>query len=224
MRILKMLFALFVMGWVARYLGKEDFGILQYGIAFAGLFGPLAILGLPEIGIRDIVNEPEARDEILGTIFVLRLTGGLIGFILVLVTIYFVREEPTVRLITGIAALTLFLQAFESIDIWFQSKVQSKYTVIAKSVSLVVANLLRILAILTLSPVTAFAVILAISSVITGGGLIIAYRSQGLSLSKWRFRWSRAKDLLSQSWMLVLTGTLSVIYFNIYQVMLGQRS
>ncbi len=221
LKILRMLFAFFVMAWVARYLGKEDFGILQYGVAFIGLFSPLAILGLQVIVVRDIVHEPEARDEILGTTFVMRLIGGLTGFILALVTIHFVREEPIVRLVTGIAALTLFLQAFESIDMWFQSQVQSKYTVIAKSVSLVVANLLRILAILMLAPVTAFAVILVIGVVISSSGLVIAYRAQGYSLRKWRFSMDRAKNLLSQSWMLILTGALSMIYFKIDQVMLG---
>jgi len=35
LRILRMLFALFVMAWVARYLGTGQFGILQYSIAFA---------------------------------------------------------------------------------------------------------------------------------------------------------------------------------------------
>lgn len=222
LRILRMLFALFVMAWVARYLGTEDFGILQYGVAFIGLFGPLAILGLQDITVREIVRDPEARDEILGTTFVMRLAGGLTGFILVLVIIPFVREEPTVRLVTGIAALTLFLQAFECIDMWFQSQVQSKYTVIAKSVSLVVSNLLRILAILMLAPVTAFVVILAISVVISSSGLVIAYRAQGYSLRKWRFSIDRAKELLGQSWMLILTGALSMIYFKIDQVMLGQ--
>lgn len=222
LRILRMIFALFVMAWVARYLGTEDYGILQYGIAFMGLFVPLATLGLQQIVVRDIVRDPEAKDEILGTTFAVRLVGGLTGLLIVLITIYFVREDPTVRLVTGIAALTLFLQAFECIDMWFQSQVQSKYTVIAKSVSLVVSNLLRVLAILLLAPVAAFAVILVISVIVSSSGLVIAYRASGHSLRKWRFSMDRARDLLSQSWMLILTGAFSVIYFKIDQVMLGQ--
>ncbi len=222
LRILRMLFALFVMAWVARYLGTEEYGILQYGIAFMGLFVPFATLGLQQIVVRDIVREPEARDEILGTTFVMRVIGGLAGFLFVLVAIYFVREGRTVRLVTGIAALTLFLQAFECIDMWFQSQVQSKYTVIAKSVSLVVANVLRILAILMLAPVAAFSVILVISVIISSTGLVIAYRSKGHSLRNWRFSGGRARKLLGQSWMLILTGAFSVIYFKIDQVMLGQ--
>ena len=223
LRILRILFALFVMAWVARYLGTENFGILQYGIAFAGLFAPLAILGLQGIVVRDIVRDPEARDEILGTTFVLRLVGGLIALTFVLLSIYFVRRnDPTVRLVTSIVALTLFLQAFDCIDMWFQSQVKSKFTVFAKSSGLVVANILRILAIVNNAPVAVFAAILSIDVIVVGAGLITGYRSQGYRLRNWRFSFARAKDLLSQSWALVLSAALAIIYFKIDMVMLGQ--
>ena len=223
LRILRILFALFVMAWVARYLGTEQFGILHYSVAFVGLFGPLAALGLHGIVVRDIVREPEAKDEILGTTIVLRLVGGLTGFTLVLMAIYFVRrDDPLVRMVTGIAALTLFFHAFDSIDMWFQSQVQSKHTVIAKSVSLVIANLLRILAIVMEAPVTVFAATLVIDTIVAGSGLLISYRSQGHRLRKLRFSMARAKNLLSQSWALILSGALAIIYFKIDQVMLGQ--
>lgn len=225
LRMLRILFALFVMAWVARYLGTENFGILQYGIAFAGLFGPLAILGLQGIVVRDIVRDPEARDEILGTTFVLRLIGGLTAFTLVLLTIYFVRRgDPTVRFVTSIAALTLFLQAFDCIDMWFQSQVKSKFTVFAKSAGVVVANILRVLAIMNNASVLVFALIMCIDVIVVGSGLVIAYRSQGFRLRNWRFSFTRAKELLGQSWALVLSAALSIIYFKIDIVMLGQSA
>jgi len=225
LRILRSLLAIFVMAWVARYLGREDFGVFQYSIAYIGLFGPLVILGLQGIVVRDIVREPEARDEILGTTFVMRLVGGFTGFTLVLLTIYFVRrDDPTVRLVTSIAALTLFLQAFYCIDMWFQSQVQAKFTVFAKGVSLIISNLLRVVAILKGAPVQAFALILVFDAIIVGSGLVIAYRAQGYRLRNWRFSPVRMKNLLSQSWALILSGALTIIYFSIDQVMLGQMA
>ncbi len=224
LRILRMLFALFVMAWTARDLGRADFGILQYGVAFVGLFGPLSVLGLQGIVVRDIVRDPSARDEILGTTFAMRLAGGLTGFLLIIPIISLVRDEPTVRQVTWIAGLTLFLQSFNCIDMWFQSQVRSKYTVIAKTAGLVTANLLRIAAILLLAPVQAFAVILSISAAITSAGMVVAYRTQGYRLRAWRFSMQRARSLLGQSWALILSSALSMIYFKIDQVMLGQIS
>jgi O-antigen/teichoic acid export membrane protein len=225
LKILRILFSLFLAAWVARYLGTERYGVLQYSVAFVALFSPLAILGLQGIVVRDIVRAPEERDEILGTTFILRLAGGLTGFVLVLFLIYAVRkDDPLVRLVTGVTALTLFLQAFDTIDMWFQSQVKSKYTVIAKSVALTVANLVRIAAILMGAPVTIFAVTLVVDVIISGWGLVTAYRSQGHRLRSWRFSIARAKNLLGQSWTLVLSGALAIIYFKIDQVMLGEMS
>jgi PST family polysaccharide transporter len=225
LRILRMLLALFVMAWVARYLGKERFGILQYSVAFVGLFGPLAVLGLQGIVVRDIVRNPEIKDEILGTTVVLRFVGGLTGFILVVTAAWLIRrDDMLVRMITGIVALTLFLQAIDSIDMWFQSRVQSKYTVISKSIALLVTNLARIVAILMNAPLKVFAAIVVMDVIVSGFCLLTAYRLQGQRVFDWRFSMARAKNLLSQSWALILSGALAIIYFKIDVVMLGQMA
>lgn len=221
LRLLRILFSLFVTAWVARYLGTEDFGVYQYGIAFVFLFSPLAALGLQGIVVRDIVRGPEAKDEILGTTFVLRLVGGVAGVILVLLSVNAVRPDQQARVITGVISLNLLLQSFDTIDIWFQSQVQSKYCVIARGAALVFVSIIKIAAILIGLPVMAFAVISVVDAAAGGAGLVIAYRSRGLRLRRWRFSPARARELLAQSWSLILTGALAVIYLKIDQVMLG---
>jgi PST family polysaccharide transporter len=223
LRVIRFLFSIFITAWVARYLGSEMFGIYRYGIAFVGLLSPLAILGLEGIIVRDIVREPESKDEILGTAFLLRLVSGAIGFVLVLILIYYIRREDfLVRTVTGIVALTLIFQTFRNVDLWFQSQIQSKYTVITTSVALTLASLLKIVAIKTRSPVTVFAIITVLEVVFLAAGLVVAYRSQGLRIRRWRFSIIRAKRLIAQSWTLILSGTLAVIYFKIDQVMIGE--
>ena len=63
--------------WLARYLGPEKFGLLNYAIAFVALFGPVSTLGIQGVVIRDIVKDPGAKDVTLGSSFALRLAGGL---------------------------------------------------------------------------------------------------------------------------------------------------
>jgi O-antigen/teichoic acid export membrane protein len=74
------------------------------------------------------------------------------------------------------------------------------------------------------APVTVFAATLVIDTIVAGSGLVISYRSQGHHLRKLRFSMTRAKNLLSQSWALILSGALAIIYFKIDQVMLGQMA
>jgi PST family polysaccharide transporter len=43
--------------WIARYLGPEQFGMLNFAIAFIALFGAIAGLGLQGIVIRDVLRD-----------------------------------------------------------------------------------------------------------------------------------------------------------------------
>ena len=63
----------FVGVWIARYLGPDNYGSFNYAIAYAGLFSFIASLGIDGILSRDLVANPEKRDELLGTAFLLKL-------------------------------------------------------------------------------------------------------------------------------------------------------
>jgi PST family polysaccharide transporter len=113
--------------WLARYLGPEQFGILNYATAFFALFSAVATLGLDEIVVRDIVRATDPNNEILGTSFVLKFVGGLAAFTLAVVAVFFIRptDALTQTLVMVIAFGSVF-QAFDVIDFWFQSEVVSK--------------------------------------------------------------------------------------------------
>ena len=68
-QMLRMVAALLIGVWVARYLGPEKFGIFSYALAFASIFSGLAKLGLDGVIVRDLVNYPDQRDVYLGTAF-----------------------------------------------------------------------------------------------------------------------------------------------------------
>lgn len=71
-RILRMGAGLFVTIWLARYLGAEQFGLLNYATAFVALFSALATMGLNGIIVRDLVKSPETANIVLGTAFVMQ--------------------------------------------------------------------------------------------------------------------------------------------------------
>jgi PST family polysaccharide transporter len=61
-KILRMGVGLFVGVWIARYLGPEQFGLWNFAIAFAVLFGAFATLGLDGIVVRELVKNPERQN------------------------------------------------------------------------------------------------------------------------------------------------------------------
>ncbi len=73
-------------------------------------------------------------------------------------TILFLRPADGLsHWLVGILSAGIIIQAFDAIDFWFQSQVQSKYTVIAKGVAYLVLSALKIILILLEAPLVAFA-------------------------------------------------------------------
>ncbi|OGV76713.1 MAG: O-unit flippase [Lentisphaerae bacterium RIFOXYB12_FULL_65_16] len=224
-RMVRMGVGLLVGVWVARYLGPEQFGILNYAMAFVALFASVASMGLDNIVVRDIVHDPAHADRILGSAFLLRVSGGVFTIAASLLAISVVRRQDTdIIAIVGIIAAGVLFQAFDTIDSWFQAHVQSKYTVLAKNTAFLLLAMVKIFLIYTRAPLLYFAWTVLLEAVAGSVGLIIAYRISGHSLQSWRATVPHAKRLLSQSWPLMLSGLAIMIYVKIGQIMLGELS
>jgi len=124
-KIIRMGIGLFVAIWVARYLGVDQYGTLSYVIAFAGLFGAVASLGLDGIVVRNIVQRTAEEEKMLASAFILKFEGGIVAFLLSLVAAKIVRpdDEYSVYLV-GIVAAGMIFQSFDVVDLWFQSQVK----------------------------------------------------------------------------------------------------
>ncbi len=86
-------FGLVVGIWVARYLGVQQFGLLNYAIAFVAIFNPLANLGLDVVVVRRLVADPTQQQSILGTSFWMRFIAGWLSWLAVIIGIYLLPEE-----------------------------------------------------------------------------------------------------------------------------------
>lgn len=221
-QILQMGLGLFVGVWVARYLGPEQFGLLNYAIAFVSLFASVATMGLGTLVVRDIARNPDCKDETLGTAFAIQFIGGVITLLLTVTVISLLNpNESLTRTLVGVIAAGTIFQSFETINFWFQSQVQSKYTVVAKnSVSLLVAGI-RIGMIQLQAPLIAFAWVRLGEVALSGAALVLIYQSKGNDFKLWRVSWQRGKQLLQESWPLVLSSLAVFIYSKIDQLMLG---
>ena len=223
--IIRMGVGLVVGIWVARYLGPEQFGLFSYALAFVALFTPLSALGLEDIVIRDIVREPECKDQTLGTAFLLMSVGGVLAFLVTTLCILALRPDDSLsHWMVGIIALGSVLQSFSVIDFWFHSQVQAKYLVIAKNIAFLLCSVLKIALILFRAPLVAFAWAYTLELVAIAIGLTIVYNIRGHSLRKWQASAKRAKTLLKDSWPLLFSGVVIMVYLRIDQVMLGEMA
>jgi O-antigen/teichoic acid export membrane protein len=208
--------------WVARYLGPEQFGLLSFAMAFVGLFGAIATLGLRGIAVRDIVRNPSVSQETLGTSFVLQLAGGLVAFLLLMGVIGYLRPDDTfAKTIVAILGFTLVFKASEAVKYWFESQVQSKFTVWTETSVFLTIAVIKVGMILDQAPLIAFIWAAFAEALIVAAALLGIYAWKGGKLANWRYNLSRAKELVSQSWPLILSGIAIMIQARIDQIMLG---
>lgn len=222
-KLLRMGVGLLVGVWVARYLGPEQFGILNYAMAFVALFGVLAGLGLNGIVVRDLVTNPENAKETLGTTFLLQFLGGWLSFGLVVFAINFARPDDSMtKLLVAVLGFATVLKCTDVVRYWFEFKVQSKYVVWMENGIFLVLAIVKGALILMGAPLMAFVWVAFAESAFVAIGLLVVYVCRVGRLSEWRVQCTRGKKLLNDSWPLILSGLAIMVYMRIDQIMLGQ--
>lgn len=221
-RLTRMLLGLIVGAWVARYLGPAQFGELSYALAFTVFFQAVANLGLDGIVVRDIASMPEKSSEILGTALRLRICSGVLAWCAAMASVLVIRSGDTQALIlVALVACGTIFQSADTVDLWFQSQSQSRRTVIVKLVTMFITNGIKIGLILYHSSVVAFAAVQLLEVALGAVSLMWAYRKFPAS-AEWIATWQTAKQLLHESWPLLLGGISVVIYMRINQLMLRE--
>jgi len=222
-KILRMGMGLLVGVWVARYLGPEQFGLLNFATAFIGLFGAIAGLGLENVVVRDIVRDPESARLTLGTTAVLQLMGGLVTYLLILGTITYLRpDDALARTIVAILSTTLLFKVSEIAVYWFESQVQSKYTVWVQNSVFLIFAAVKVSLILLEAPLSAFVWAILGEAAMVASILLLVLNLRGPKVTQLQASMTRAKTLFKDSWPLLLSGLAVIIYMRTDQIMLGQ--
>ena len=221
-RVLSLIVALFVGVYVARYLGPERFGLLSYAGSFVGLFTALATLGLDGIVVRELVKTPERRNELIGTAFWLKAGGAILMWACIAAAIPFTHNDVQTNILTIIIAFAVIFQAFNVIDLNYQAEVKSKYVVYARLVQLVVSSITKLIFIWISAPLVWFACVFLLDAVVLAIGLTAVYLENTGTVWYRKWRWQTAKELLKDSWPLILSGMVISIYMKIDQVMIKE--
>jgi O-antigen/teichoic acid export membrane protein len=223
----RMLTGLVVGIWVARYLGPQEFGMFSYALAFVAIFSTIAKLGLDSILVRDMINAPNKTSVYLGTAFWLKVIGAFATLTFIALATYYAKNNPTINLYIFIIGSGILLQSFEVVEFYFQSKVLSKFVSICKMGQLGLSSLLKIYLILSGADLFWFVVVSLLDQVILAITLFIAYRYQKVESFYRHFDLSLAKELLRNSWPLIFSSLVVMIYMRIDQIMikaiLGER-
>ncbi len=224
-KVLRMGVGLLVGVWIARYLGPEQYGLLNYVTAIVTIFGAVATLGLNGIVVRDLVKEPENTFNTLGTAFVLQLIGAIVAVGLVVCTVIWLRPNDSLAIaMVAILGFSLVFQSSSVIKYWFESQVQSRQIVWVENGVLLLVAAVKIALVLNRATLVTFVWLTLVEAILVSLGLFTIYLKQIGALQHWTASLARAKSLLRDSWPLIISGIAVMIYVRIDQIMLGEMA
>lgn len=219
-KIFSLIVSFFVMSYVARYLGPTNYGLLSYAVSFVGLFSFIANLGIDQIVYREIIRYPEKINEYLGTSFFLKILGGILAFLSVLVTVVILKQENTTNILILLIAFAFIFQSFYVINGFFGSQLLSRYPTIASISVIFLLSIIKILLVLFDKGIIYFAAVYLLESILYALSFLLIYKIYKQNLFSWRFNKNTAKQILRDSWPLLFVSVFALIYSRFDQIMI----
>src|SRR5579859_7230234 len=97
---------------VARYLRPESFGLLNYALSFVSIFSAFSTLGIDQIMVRELAKEPERKDELLATGFIIKIGGSVFLILLMAFVLVFMNHDAFTNLLIMIIATAEIFKGF----------------------------------------------------------------------------------------------------------------
>ncbi len=219
-RIIQMIISLFVGVISARYLGPENYGTLNYGLALVTLFSSIAKLGLESIIVKEYISNKDKNGLIMGSALLLRMISGLLSIVTIMIYIsIFNPNDHVIFITTLLQSLILIFEVFDLIDFWFQSQLKSKYVAIAKTIAYIVMSVYKIVLLVLGKSVEWFAFATSLEYIVILIILSIMYYKNGGQ--KLKVSLKLGANLLKQSYHFIISGLLVTIYTQMDKIMIG---
>lgn len=220
-RIFQMLIGLVINMVTARYLGVNNYGIINYVASFIAFFTPICSLGLEGIIIKELVDHPQKQGEVIGTAMGMRIISSLLSMVSILLILAFLN--PGDKVILGVAILQSLILLFNTADLfefWYQSRLESKKSVKIKVTSYFVVAGYKILILVFHKNIYWFALSNTLDMIVASILLFISYKKN--SGPRLCFSFRKGKNMLKLSYNFILSGLMVAVYAQMDKIMLGK--
>lgn len=203
----------------ARYLGPDNYGLINYAKSVVSFAIPFMRLGLDITLTKELVENPEQQDRVMGTALVMEMVSSLVclGAVIGFVTA-FNHGEPQTIVVCFLYGISMFFQAVELIQHWFHSNLKSKYPSVVALVSYGIVSAIKIYCLISAKSVYWFAVIYSIEYGIIGLLLMILYVKK--EKRSFGFSWPLAKKMYNRGKYYIWATLMVSLFQNTDHVML----
>ena len=212
---------IFLTVFLARHLGPDNFGILNYLLAILFLFVSISSLGVNPVLVNEIVKKRRNSMPSLINSYYLRFLISLISYFLFLLIIYTLNNNIIYHNYSLILGVIIILKSCEVLFSFFEAKSFSKYIVISQSVGFFIsASMILFIVINAIDNIYIYYALvldLVIVFILINIFYFIYFKNHF-----YKFNFIIIKRLISKS-LPVLISTLSILlYMRIDQIMIKE--
>lgn len=177
----------------ARYLGPGNYGLINYAAAYTTFFAAICTLGINSIIVKNFMDHPEEEGKTLGTTLLLRVISSFLSAVIIIGIVCIVdADEPMTKVVVALCSLGMIFQVYDSLNYWFQARLQSKYPAIAANIAYLVVSAFKIILLITGKDVRWFAIASSVDYIVAAMFLFYIYKKVGGP--RISFSWKKEKS------------------------------
>lgn len=190
---------------LARHLTVADYGLYSYATTLAVMGTMVMTAGLSGLAVKALVHDRANEARTMTALVLIRELFAALGYTAFLL-ISLTSDDDVATAVTAISLVVLFARGLDASELWFQSRAESKYTAPVRIGAVVAALVARVVGIMLGLDLTGFIIIYVAEAVLTSGGLLWRYLSDRRSPRFAKPDLETPKNLLGDSWLLLLGG------------------
>lgn len=222
-KLAQMAVTFLITAYVARYLGPDGFGTLNYGKAIVQFLILFVGLGMNGINVRNLVSNPENRDIIMGAAIGIRMASALFFTLVATTGIWFLPEEThdsVTNSLVFVMAFSLLFRPLDTLDEYFQSQVKARFGVYSRGISTFVFAAIQLYMILIKAEIFWFGVAFTIRNALMSISYLFFYVRQFGWPNYLKMDVPYMKELIRDAWPMVISSMVIFFYMKADQLML----
>jgi PST family polysaccharide transporter len=127
-------------------------------------------------------------------------------------------------LIVALISFASISQALDVIDFFFQAHTRSRYAVVPRTGAFVAASIAKVAAVMLHASILTFAWLAALEVLFAELGLLVSYFRYRRIVPRWNWKTQQAKAFMIESWPLLISSVMIMLYMRSDQILLGRLS
>jgi len=205
--------------YLARVISPEGFGILGYTTAFVSYFLLFIDFGFDIISVKRIANNNSIISKYVNNIISFRILLATIIFAILSLVVFFLNEILIIKIALLLTGLNLFVQAFTT-EFVFQATEKIKYLSVKVVIKNVIILILVLLFVRNISDVLLVVGISVFANFVMNFWLLNRY-AKIFEKFNWMIERQFLTALFKESFPLIISSFMIIIYYNLDMVMLG---